>query len=292
MKPIHPKILDVSLSVALVTRNRPRSLERTLRSLRDQDIQPSEVIVSDDSDYANIPSVREIAEGFGCDYKPGPRRGLYANRNQAACACHGSHVRSMDDDHEFPARHIAACIEAISSDPNALWMIGERQPIDGPLGPEYVPGQLTASGFSVPPKQLDKCWAIADGAAIYPRQVFDRGLRFCEDFNFGAAYLEFGSRLHWLGYRSRILSSTYIVHHFDPATRSSLDQRTQISSRVFAALCHAYLYEPTMSNKVICVTQLLKYVLTRGGLGMEAVSAGIGAYARHRRRLVPPLYAI
>ena len=38
------------LSVALVTRNRPGSLQRALASLRSQNIQPFEAIVSDDPD--------------------------------------------------------------------------------------------------------------------------------------------------------------------------------------------------------------------------------------------------
>ena len=40
----------IRLSVALLTRNRPESLRRCLASLRAQDCQPSEIIVSDDSD--------------------------------------------------------------------------------------------------------------------------------------------------------------------------------------------------------------------------------------------------
>ena len=41
---------EARLSVALVTRNRAASLERTLQSLRSQSVEPWEVVVSDDSD--------------------------------------------------------------------------------------------------------------------------------------------------------------------------------------------------------------------------------------------------
>ena len=43
-------VQETRLSVALVTRNRPASLERTLKSLRAQSVQPWNVIISDDSD--------------------------------------------------------------------------------------------------------------------------------------------------------------------------------------------------------------------------------------------------
>ncbi|MFM6022178.1 MAG: glycosyltransferase family 2 protein, partial [Dolichospermum sp.] len=41
---------NILLSIALVTRNRPESLERCLKSLRSQNVQPFEVVISDDSD--------------------------------------------------------------------------------------------------------------------------------------------------------------------------------------------------------------------------------------------------
>src|SRR2546423_3398369 len=110
---------EPQISVALVTRNRPDSLARTLRSLRAQDREPFEVIVSDDSDDEHVPAVRARTDEFEATYRRGPGRGLYANRNAAALACSGTHVRTMDDDHEFPPRHWERCTEAIAADPEA-----------------------------------------------------------------------------------------------------------------------------------------------------------------------------
>src|SRR5256884_5562045 len=106
------------ISVALVTRNRPESLERTLRSLRAQDVQPFEVVLSDDSDVEQARRCRELAARYKCRYVSGPQRGLYANRNFSALVCRGTHVRTMDDDHEFPDGHIRACIRAVESRPD------------------------------------------------------------------------------------------------------------------------------------------------------------------------------
>ncbi len=106
-----------TLSVALVTRNRPASLARTLAPLRKQSVQPQEVVIADDSDDEWAPQVRAIARAYGCRYAVGPKRGLCPNRNAPALACRATHIRTIDDDHEFPAGHIEACIAAIIRDP-------------------------------------------------------------------------------------------------------------------------------------------------------------------------------
>jgi glycosyltransferase involved in cell wall biosynthesis len=154
---------QLQLSVALVTRNRPESLARTIASLRAQSVQPWEVVISDDSDERFAPDVQRIAEKWACRYVSGPQRGLYANRNHAALACHGTHVRTMDDDHEFPPGHIACCIAAIVADPDSVWVIGEflaDQEIEGGAVP--FPGQLHPRGYSVAPPDPQCCWAIAE----------------------------------------------------------------------------------------------------------------------------------
>src|SRR6266436_1047865 len=96
---------EISLSVALVTRNRPASLERTLRSLQPQRAPLLEIIISDDSTSEHAIEVKQLAQNYNCQYLRGPQRGLYANRNHVARACRGTHIRTMDDDHEFPADH-------------------------------------------------------------------------------------------------------------------------------------------------------------------------------------------
>ncbi len=270
------------MSVALVTRNRPDSLERTLESLRGQDSQPWEVVISDDSDPDIAPDVRRLAARFDCGYIEGPRRGLYANRNRSALACRGTHVRTMDDDHEFPPRHVATCLGAIAGDPEAIWVIGERLP-DAPEEQGRVcPPQLHPRGFSATPTGDGPMWSIADGSSIYPRTVFGRGLRFAEEFPFGAAYLEWGSRLHWLGYRIRHLSETHVIHHFDERSRSYLDDRIDLSSRFFAMFAHAGLYQPTLANRLLCGAEVLKQTLRAPSLAFASARVARRVYREHR----------
>ncbi len=275
-------VSPVRLSVALVTRNRPDSLARTLRSLRAQDVQPFEVIVSDDSDPDRAPASRTVALEHGARYVEGPHRGLYANRNAAAIVCEGSHVRTMDDDHEFPPGHMATCTGAVQRSPEIVWIIGERLPgEDG--GAQRCPPQLSPRGFSVAPREGEPMWAIADGAAIYPREIFDRGLRFSESFPFGASYLEWGSRLRWLGYEIRYLSDTFVIHHFDPAARSFSDVRCSAGARLFAGMCHSFIYQRSLGNRALTLAQLGVIVARWRTVGIRAAGDAFSAFRKQRR---------
>lgn len=275
---------DVRLSVALVTRNRPDSLARTLRSLRAQGAQPAEVIISDDSDDLAAREVVDLAAEFDCRYVRGPGRGLYANRNSAALACTGTHIRTMDDDHEFPAGHLEACLSAIAEDPDSVWIIGEAYP-DQPLSsqlPVVCPGQLHPRGFSITPPDPQNTWALADGAAIFPAELFMRGVRYADEFTFGPLYLELGSRLYGLGYRMRQIQSTYVLHHLG-SVRSITDALQIESSRIFAMLCHSFLYQRTVRNRSLTLAELFKQLLLHPSLTFRATRRASAAYRRRKR---------
>lgn len=277
-----PSASPIRLSVALVTRNRPESLRRTLASLGDQTTKPFEVVVSDDSDDWCRDDVRRIVAEFGHRYETGPRRGLYANRNYVASRCTGTHVRTMDDDHEFPPGHLAKCIAAVESDAGAVWFIGEfHEWVSDPSSVPICPGQLSPQGYSGEVRDPDLSWAIADGASIYPAEIFRRGLLFSEAFAFGAAYLEFGSRLFSMGYRMRFLRNTFVIHHYESGKRSYENPELQLSARVFAALCHSFLYQPTIGNVSLTCAELVRQ-LAKSGFRIDPIRRGLEAFWSRR----------
>jgi glycosyltransferase involved in cell wall biosynthesis len=276
---------NIRLSVALVTRNRLASLERTLRSLRGQSVQPFEVVLSDDSDEVQSDAVAHIAHDYGCKYVRGPQRGLYANRNHVAQACVGTHIRTMDDDHEFPEAHFEKCIGALEQDAESVWIIGEHNAGSAYFVPPPCPGELTPRGFSATPPDPQNCWAISDGASIYPRTIFDREIRYVEAFKFGASYLEFGSRLRWLGYRIRQLLTTFVIHQFDWATRSFSDSESDMASRFFAMQCHSHVYQPNLSNKLLSGFEIVKELIRHRRVARRALAKAQHAFREHRRML-------
>jgi glycosyltransferase involved in cell wall biosynthesis len=236
---------SISLSIALVTRNRPRQLEKALASLRAQDPQPFEIVVSDDSDENYVAEVRSVARKLDCRYLSGPRRGLYANRNFAALNCAGTHIRTMDDDHLLPLDHFAQCLAAVGRDPAAIWTTGERGFVNGePVGTADTAAQLGPAGVAEAIVEPDDNWGIADGSTIYPREIYDRGFRLVEDFGFGSSYLEFGAFLYHRGWKCRCIPEALVEHH-----AVALSRPDPLSLR-FASICYNLYFRPSTSRLI------------------------------------------
>jgi len=251
--------MKINLSIALVTRNRPESLERTLTSLFKQDVSPYEVIISDDSD--NIESCNKnilLAERFNCKYIKGPQRGLYSNRNFVAKLCKGTHIRSMDDDHEFPPNHFENCIAAIEKNKEVIWTIGEYYPYEKswPL-PAPIPGQLHPRGYSYPPTELNNYYGISCGATIYPRSVVTNNIMNLETYQFGDLYLEYGARLVNYGYTIRPLETTYVIHHYDKDNRSLNNLTVINSAKVFSMLMFSFYHKRSVTNQLLTIAEII-----------------------------------
>ena len=254
---------SIEISVALVTRNRPASLRRCLVSWRSQTVQPFEIVISDDSDDLIRPLVQNLAAEFDARWTSGPRRGLYANRNHVASSCQGTHVFSSDDDHEHPVDFLEKCLLALKRDPHSAWCLGEVWSWKDVSGGWMLPGELTLRGAPNAAKEISDTWAWSDGATICPREVFDSGLFFCETFRFGWCYLEFGSLLHAVGLRIRILTSTGVIHHLHEIGRSFRLPTEELAASYFSLLMLALVYQPTFTNQGLLLLYLLKQLVKR-----------------------------
>jgi len=202
-----------SLSVALVTRNRAESVRRCLESWRRQTVSPDEIVVSDDSDDHLAGETARVAAAFGCKYIRGPRKGLYANRNHASLACAGTHILSADDDHTHPPDYVATIVDLIAADANRVWILPERLPGDT-SSPLVCPPELHRSGFGGPPRDPSRCAAIADGSTVYPRQIFDSGMRYDETYSFGGLWYLWGKLLASRGWHITYSPRTFVWHHY------------------------------------------------------------------------------
>lgn len=269
------------ISVALVTRNRPESLLRTLKSLRAQSIQPYEVIISDDSSTTeNQKATAKLASDYECLYTQGPKRGLYANRNFVALLCKGTHIRTMDDDHTFPDDHFAVVNEWVQRKPTDVLTIGEFLPseIPTPSYPPPIPGQLHPRGKSMPPEKLDDYYGISCGGSVYPREIFDKGYRLEDTFLFGSSYLEFGSLLKFKGQRINFIDETYLIHHFENADLRRPE--IVIPCLVWALLCHSFYYRPEIQNKRKTLYKFAIFLLTRNFRFIYDLKQGYQAFRR------------
>jgi glycosyltransferase involved in cell wall biosynthesis len=253
--------MNIKLSIALVTRNRPDSLERTLKSIGKQDIQPYEIIISDDSDNLTLKRKNiSLAKLYGCIYVEGQQRGLYANRNFTAKKCSGTHVRTMDDDHEFPENHFEKCFEAIELEPSTIWTIGEYSHTVKEakrMIPSPIAGQLHPRGYSYTPKNMNDYYGISCGGTIYPISAIDKNILNCDYYKFGMMYLEYGARLKKTGYTIKPLRTTYIIHHSERTTASELTVQIINEARLFAMFCLAFSHQPEIKNKLQTVLQIV-----------------------------------
>jgi GT2 family glycosyltransferase len=279
----------VRISVALVTRNRPSSLERALRSWRRQSIQPFEVVISDDSDLEQASSVEQLAAIYDCRYIRGPRKGLYANRNHIVEFCYGTHILSADDDHEHPSNFVEAITRMVQEEPHTIFCMGELYSWEDFQNrvPWYGPGQINPHGSLSPVSVNDRrpCWAISDGATLYPRGVFDAGLRFYDGINFGDSYKEFGCLLFKAGWRTKVLDITGVIHHLAELGRSYNNKIEGQASTFFAMFMFSFYYQPSFRN-VIVTTSKIGLLLLQYPLDGFCVLSRAFRYYRQRKKQV------
>jgi glycosyltransferase involved in cell wall biosynthesis len=213
--------MHIKISIALVTRNRPDSLERWFRSMAAQTVKPYEVIVSDDSgdDYSSV--IKDLTEKYGWKYIPGPKKGLYANRNHAFINSSGTHILSADDDHTHPVDFIENIIKDIHSDPSRVWIYSERNPAR-PDTPLICPAEINWNGMAgTMPADPQNCKAISCGGSVYPREIFDNGLRYYEGFIFGHLWYLWGVELYSKGQKISFSDHTFFFHHWEDTVEYS-----------------------------------------------------------------------
>jgi glycosyltransferase involved in cell wall biosynthesis len=236
----------VRISVALVTRNRIAYLKGFLASIRQQSVQPHEIIVSDDSDREAQAAVYAIAAQFDAIYIKGPQRGLYANRNNAALSCTGTHVLSADDDHTHPPGFMARISRLAQIDPQRVWVVSERNPLHPTQG-HQCPAELRRDGSVGAPSDPTDCRAIADGATLYPAAIFSCGLRYDDKYPFGQLWYLWGVLLAARGWRITYDDQTYVWHDTNSSSDRAFDVgflRSQLACASYVSLTHALWIEP------------------------------------------------
>jgi len=251
---------EIRLSVALVTRNRPESLERCLKSWRNQTVSPFEIVVSDDSDDTYAPQIELLSKQFNCIYTKGPRRGLYANRNHASLTCKGTHILSGDDDHTHPIDYVKKILEVVATDSKRVWIFSELNYNDPPGTPLACPTELHRSGCGIAPKDPSNCSAIADGSSVYPRDIFDQGLRYDETYTFGPIWYLWGKTLTKHGWRISFSDATFICHYALHENRyyDSKHLYNTLECTMYVLFVHAFWIEPSLKNLGWSILYLLR----------------------------------
>ena len=219
---------DVRISAVVCTYRNPEFLERTLRSLTEQTLDPQsyEIIVVDNNSgdstpdvVARFPSVRYVFE---------PEQGLSAARNAGIRVARSDIIAYIDDDAEAGTSWLAALLDVYTHFPNAQAVGGKVLPIWGAEQPSWLTPEKhrTLSLIDWGGEVRPLCWPerVIGVNCSFRRSVFDQhGLFDTWLGRTGASLLgsedvELQERIH------RAEGSVYytpdaVVHHYVPAFR-------------------------------------------------------------------------
>jgi len=123
-------------SVIVCTRNRPNSLERCLRALRNQTYVPFEVLVVDSAPLDD--QTREVAARLGARYLLEPLGGLSRARNIGARFCSTDVVTFLDDDCGPEPQWLSALMREFD-DPSVMVVTGSIRNVPLGAGGDFRP---------------------------------------------------------------------------------------------------------------------------------------------------------
>ena len=124
---------NLSVSVVVPSYNQARFVEKCLRSIMKQSVQPLELLVIDDG--SNDDSVRIIERTlkdctFACELVARPNRGLSATLNEGLGRSHGEYFAYLGSDDIWLPQFLATRIETLAARANAVLAYGHAYSID------------------------------------------------------------------------------------------------------------------------------------------------------------------
>lgn len=254
---------ELTVSVIICTRDRPRDLARCLESIAAQSVQPDEVLIvtgSDESfptqlanDFADLPIA--VVECFEHNISSSRNAGLNSSKCEIALF--------IDDDAIACADWVRLYLVEFESHPKA-WAIGGKvfDIRDSPPSVEFARGVVFATGvqipvideFSSPPKS--SCANVKGcNFAVRKREIQELG-GFDEFFAFAYDESDLMMRIHEAGGMVVHLNGAAVEHAHTPGhyrTSDPLDHdwRVQYASHTMFAIKHANGFERLKSKLVI-----------------------------------------
>ncbi|MFY9488693.1 MAG: glycosyltransferase, partial [Solirubrobacterales bacterium] len=222
-------ISEFRVSVCVCTRNRPDELTRCIDSIIASGLPVHEIVVSDDSDDAFAPAVRE-ATGRRAIYTRGPQLGLCANRNHAVGQTSGSHILFLDDDARLSRDfllHVRRRLdgEALADWPKTIVTGRERRP-GSPLTAARDQSFLGFQQISYPAEHGYRTVVI--NAAVFPRVLFTL-IGFDERLRYGYDEVDLTTRALARGFRIVTQPEAVNDHFPSPVNRDEYRSLTDAS---------------------------------------------------------------
>jgi GT2 family glycosyltransferase len=229
----------MKFGICITTRNRAEELEDCLQTLRNLSVQPSIIVVSDDSaDTAIRLNNRRIASKYNADYLVGPQKGVCANRNNALRKCLTSnpdYVSFVDDDiclsNDFISNAIDVYHTMSSKNQRNAILTGITETQNGE---QIGASRLTFRGYFTRASTPE---VVNIHAAVFPRSLFE-SVMWDENIFFGYEDAELCLRALSRGFSIVYVSKLIALHtRFQQGTlvESSLGKLPQYDISIEAA---------------------------------------------------------
>jgi GT2 family glycosyltransferase len=266
------------LTIGITTRNRPRAVERCVRSLACLGPLASRVLVFDDASEEPVAAIvaRAAADGMDVAVIRDEQMGYIAGRNRMVNEAATPYVLLLDDDAVvFGADPVERAIAVLDGDPNVAAVAFAQGEADGSAWPERMqPGRGHQPTYVA---------AFIGFAHLVRRDAFLRLGGYRESLVFYGEEKDFCVRALEAGLRIVYLPDAIVGHVTDPGGRSS----TRYVRFVIRNDCLYSLYnEPWPLVALSLPLRLWRY---RKMAGSGAEPGGLGWILRELRRSLPEI---
>lgn len=263
----------VTISLCICTRNRPEDLERCLESVAQCDVQPFEIIVSDDS--TDPEPTQAVTNRYpSVTYQRGPCLGLGPNRNACIRSAQGSHLIFTDDDVCVPSDFFAKATDLISQSPGAVITGYEmkHRSWEGTAGTtkKVTPHNADFWGTMQVPVDEQPCCSVVMNSAIFPKSLFTQAL-FDECLRYGYDELDISRHAVSLGYPILYRDTLYVDHYQSLVDRK--DNRRFVYASQMYTTAKAYFYYERSLPKALTYTLLAPLKITGSLVKREGPAA-------------------
>lgn len=230
---------NISLTIGIITKDRPDFLKKSLENKYKQSFKDFYILVSDDSTLkSNINKNKLLCKRYNAKYLIGPRKGLYANRNNIMDNIQSSHLLTCDDDHLYPNNFVKIIMEEINLHSNEILVIGEVKNKSCLDIRNYMPRYINEMGRISENQNPESMKGISCGSTIYPIEFLVMNIRCDETYLFGRMWYLFALQiLKKTKFNIRFITNTSIDHDIV----SSKDRAYNINYLKHQQECNLYV---------------------------------------------------
>jgi len=268
--------------------NRPESLEKALKSIKNSTIPPNEVIVSDDTAVEEIKILnKKLYEKYGAIYLEGPKKGLSANRNNILKHINSNFILFIDDDVELNPLFIEKSLNFIKEHMDEKVVLTGKEIINK----EIIAEPISLSFWGHYKKEGSHIHTICINSTVFPASAFREAL-FDEEIFYGTEEREMALKLCKKGFKIIYNPEIFNYHYPSPVNREMYSEHIYFSFFYFGFKRYLF-FEPSFFKFVVfAILSLPKFVGGAiRGKRFEEIFKIVKAYRNAWKKFLPYLFS-